>query len=474
MSIVTDALNRLQSARASRAQPLPAHDPVLSKADMPDSNEDEKKPTVDKTFVSVSIAGFLLALVVAIGAYWWGEYPTSDIKSMTSSVSTGPDRSIDLSRDNSVEPMPSEQDATLPAEPLVELLPGELPPLSPSYDEEDSLEVADPLEDGDREITVSVSTEVMAEPLPDSESQVSDGVGLSVTPDSVATGEDREQEFQEDLSNGAGEARGLTENESRADMGLHSPDKDASPQVLSPLSERSEHSLQSEDRSEAFHEARDQRMDEKNVQSVSSADATSSLPSPNAEAQHLVQHDESAHEPMRTETRETSITEVSTRLSPKQRIVKARLLIQQQSHAEAIAVLQPLFILPPATWEPWFWMGTAQFGLGELDKAEDAFMEGLVRDDTVPYLWVQRAVIEQQRGQYGKAMDALRQAELLDPKLPEVQLNLAYNLEQQGQVNLARRHYRQYLTLTEGRSAYHGVRRKVLEHMLRTQPSPIR
>ena len=157
---------------------------------------------------------------------------------------------------------------------------------------------------------------------------------------------------------------------------------------------------------------------------------------------------------------------VQSKLSLEQRLVKAQLLIEQQSHAEAKEVLEPLFVDPPSTWEPWFWMGTAQLGLGNLGKAEEAFMEGLVRNDTVPYLWVQRAVIAQQRGHYGQAMDALRQAELLDPDLPEVQLNLAYNLEHQGNERLARRHYQQYLSLTEGNLTYHAVRRKVLERML--------
>ena len=161
------------------------------------------------------------------------------------------------------------------------------------------------------------------------------------------------------------------------------------------------------------------------------------------------------------------VSTVQSRLSPEQRLVKAQLLIEQQSHADAMEVLEPLFVDPPSTWEPWFWMGTAQLGLGNLGKAEEAFMEGLVRDDTVPYLWVQRAVIAQQRGQYGQAMDALRQAEFLDPELPEVQLNLAYNLEQQGHNRLARRHYQRYLSLTEGKMTYHAVRRKVLERVLR-------
>ena len=116
-------------------------------------------------------------------------------------------------------------------------------------------------------------------------------------------------------------------------------------------------------------------------------------------------------------------------------------------------------------------MGTAQLGVGDLDKAENAFMEGLVRDETVPHLWVQRAVIAQQRGQYKSAMDALRQAEFLAPDLPEVQLNLAYNFDHEGNTKLALRHYKEYLSLTEGKASYHRVRRKVLERVIRRRNS---
>ena len=80
-------------------------------------------------------------------------------------------------------------------------------------------------------------------------------------------------------------------------------------------------------------------------------------------------------------------------------------------------------------------------------------MEGLARDATVPQLWVQRALVSQQQGRFGEALDALRQAELLAPKLPEVHLNLAYALEVEGNRLVALKHYRTFLTLTEGQQS---------------------
>ena len=149
------------------------------------------------------------------------------------------------------------------------------------------------------------------------------------------------------------------------------------------------------------------------------------------------------------------------------RLARAQHLIQQRRYARAAAVLQPLFVEPPDLWEPWFWLGTAQLGLRQLEKARTSLVEGLARDATVPQLWVQRALVSQQQGRFGEALDALRQAELLAPKLPEVHLNLAYALEVEGNRLLAVKHYRTFLILTERKSIYHPTRRKVLDRISR-------
>ena len=149
------------------------------------------------------------------------------------------------------------------------------------------------------------------------------------------------------------------------------------------------------------------------------------------------------------------------------RLARAQSFIKQRQYARAVTVLQPLFVEPPERWEPWFWLGTAQLGLGQWEKAQAALVEGLARDATVPQLWVQRALVSQQQGRFGEALDALRQAELLAPELPEVQLNLAYTLEVTGDRLMAGKHYRMFLTLTEGKKAYHATRKKVLDRISR-------
>ena len=137
------------------------------------------------------------------------------------------------------------------------------------------------------------------------------------------------------------------------------------------------------------------------------------------------------------------------------KLVRAQDLIKQQQYGQAVTSLQPLFVKPPDRWEPWFWLGTAQLGLGQLEEAKESFVEGLARDATVPQLWVQRALVSQQQGKFGEAVEALRQAELIAPQLPEVQLNLAYSLEVQGHIEPAVDHYHTFLALTEGNPAYY-------------------
>lgn len=149
------------------------------------------------------------------------------------------------------------------------------------------------------------------------------------------------------------------------------------------------------------------------------------------------------------------------------KLARAQSFIKQRQYAQAINILEPLFVQPPERWEPWFWLGTAQLGLGQWEKARASLVDGLARDATVPQLWVQRALVSQQQGRFGEALDALRQAELLAPKLPEVHLNLAYALEVEGTRLHAVKHYRTFLTLTEGKKAYHATRKKVLDRISR-------
>ncbi len=104
--------------------------------------------------------------------------------------------------------------------------------------------------------------------------------------------------------------------------------------------------------------------------------------------------------------------------------------------------------------------------MGHYHVARECLREGLARDETIPQLWVQLAVVEHQRQEFSQALEALRHAELLEPTLPHVQLNLAFTLERQGNTSSALEHYRTYLSLTARNPSHFSTRKKVLDRIL--------
>ncbi|HNP59329.1 MAG TPA: tetratricopeptide repeat protein [Nitrospirales bacterium] len=160
--------------------------------------------------------------------------------------------------------------------------------------------------------------------------------------------------------------------------------------------------------------------------------------------------------------------------SPANRLHHVQELIQTGKYEEAQAILSPLFHDPPVTWEPWFWMGTAYLGTGQLDQADQYFLSGLARNDKVPQLWIQRALVAQQQGSFQLAVHELRQAEALQPDLPHIHLNMGYVYERMGNNRLANKYFGRFLQLTEGQPEFFPIRKKLfasLTSMTKTQIS---
>ena len=518
MSIVTDALNRLQSARAS-LKPA-AHDLGQKPQDTPPPStetetfgEPNESPSYTR-FLTVSAGSFLVVAAMALGFYWWGESLVLDLPRSTPHQK---DRAHIHQKNISLEQMGEgslEKNHLHPTQSSAEVLSNAqvtvAPVLERAQTEDNPSQTSDTKEEN---LVIRLSNEASAEsasvqpPLPlKVASPVGDATSSVSTPDvkiqeSPGTSESIESHPENQTSvPDHSVAHGKVDGDHERAIGL-----DDSPQVKELT--RSDFSLtdpssnipskQAVAKKFTLHTEERDRSREREVLEVASlptkhestraaAETVRGLAQPSHDA--TIEESSSGtitdsaviapkplsskHEPTTSQDAQPqNITPVDGTvdgaLSSHQRLVKARLLIGQNAHAEAITILQPLFASPPSSWEPWFWMGTAHLGVGDLEKAEESFMEGLVRDDSVGYLWVQRAVVAQQRGHYGKAMDALRQAEFLAPELPEVHLNLAYNLEYQGNIRLAHQHYQEYLSLTEGQSTYHTVRRKVLERVLR-------
>lgn len=163
-----------------------------------------------------------------------------------------------------------------------------------------------------------------------------------------------------------------------------------------------------------------------------------------------------------------------TQRSPANWLHHAQELIQTGKYEEAQAMLSPLFHEPPVRWEPWFWMGTAYLGAGQLDQADQYFLSGLARNDKVPQLWIQRALVAQQQGSFQLAVHELRQAEALQPDLPHIHLNMGYAYERMGNNRLANQYFGRFLQLTEGQPEFFSIRKKLfasLTSMTKTQAS---
>lgn len=158
---------------------------------------------------------------------------------------------------------------------------------------------------------------------------------------------------------------------------------------------------------------------------------------------------------------------------PENSLRQGRYLIRAGQYEEALAVLSTLFKNPPEDWEPWFWMGTAYLGKGDLDQADQYFLSGLARNDKVPQMWIQRALVAQQRGEYQLAIHELRQAESLQPDLPHLHLNMGYAYDQLGNKRLANQYYGKFMQFSEGNPDFFSTRKKILDRLTQASPSKI-
>lgn len=152
-------------------------------------------------------------------------------------------------------------------------------------------------------------------------------------------------------------------------------------------------------------------------------------------------------------------------MTAEERLAAGRNLVGSGAYVEAVEALQPLFYPPPASWEPYLIMGAAQLGLGKLDAAQSYLDQGLARNGKQPGLLVQRAVVEQQRGNHQAALRLLKDAERAAPKAPEVQLNIGYSSDALGKKEDAAKAYRAFLSVTENSRAYVNVRNGVLTRL---------
>ncbi len=119
----------------------------------------------------------------------------------------------------------------------------------------------------------------------------------------------------------------------------------------------------------------------------------------------------------------------------------------------------------PDRWEPWFWLGTAQLALGQREAAETALERASNINPKDARIWVQRAVVEQERGDHAAALRLLGIARDLSPASPQIYLNMGYSNDALGQTGKAEDNYHRFLALTEGNGSYLTQRKSILQRL---------
>jgi len=142
---------------------------------------------------------------------------------------------------------------------------------------------------------------------------------------------------------------------------------------------------------------------------------------------------------------------------------EARLALSRGQYQQALSSLETLSPKPKHRADFWLIKGSIHLGLGQLELAEQAFASAQALAPGNPQIAVQRAIINQEKGDHAVALQILRDAATLHSNVPEIYLNQGYSLQALGNERDAGRSFRVFLRLTEGRSLYAGQRKVVNE-----------
>jgi len=154
-------------------------------------------------------------------------------------------------------------------------------------------------------------------------------------------------------------------------------------------------------------------------------------------------------------------TIISKKLSDKKRLLLGQEAVINGDYRDAILKLRPVLFNTKANWEVLFWIGSAKLGLGLYNEADDYFKNALTLNAEMPQLWTQRAVIAQEKNNHIAALKFLHKAQTLSPNAPEIILNIAYSNDALGDRNGAVYAYREFLSTTRGNTQFAQQRQAV-------------
>ena len=149
----------------------------------------------------------------------------------------------------------------------------------------------------------------------------------------------------------------------------------------------------------------------------------------------------------------------------------ARLALSRGQYQQALQSLERLQPIPDNRPDFWLIKGSAHLGNGQLDLAEVAFTSAqLLAPDNVQ-IALQQAILKQEKGDHAGALHILKALADRHPDVPEIFLNQGHSLYALGAEREARRSFRVFLRLTEGRSLYMQQRKAIKEWL--TPESPV-
>lgn len=149
----------------------------------------------------------------------------------------------------------------------------------------------------------------------------------------------------------------------------------------------------------------------------------------------------------------------------KARLLYGQVLVQMGEYKEASLVLAPLLKEGNHDWHAWYWAATAALQLKELDQANTFISKALSIQGDNGVLWIEKAVVEEERSNYQQAINILNVAKDYAGELPRIYLNVGYCADKLGNKELANQSYTRFLILTANDPEYHDVREKVLSGM---------
>lgn len=144
-------------------------------------------------------------------------------------------------------------------------------------------------------------------------------------------------------------------------------------------------------------------------------------------------------------------------------IEQARLALSRGQYPQALSTLEQLEPVPNKRADFWLIKGSAHLGMGQLDPAGAAFASAQALAPHNAQIAVQQAIIKQEQGDHAGALEILESAATRHPDVPEICLNQGYSQLALGAVREAKRSFRAFLNMTEGRSLYLQQRNTVKE-----------